>query len=165
MSDKFIARQPIFASDLKVFAYELLFRTSPENRAAPDATASQSVIVDSMMVFDLERLIGPAKAFVNLDEKALLSEAANLLDPRRVVLEVLEHVEPTAEVIESCRELKHRGYQLAIDDFVGGDKWAGMMPLVNCLKVDYWDWGEMKQREIADEYVLRGIDLYDEKGG
>jgi EAL and modified HD-GYP domain-containing signal transduction protein len=67
MSDKFIARQPIFGRDLKVFAYELLFRTGSENRAVPNATASQSVIVDSVMVFDLERLIGSAKAFVNVD--------------------------------------------------------------------------------------------------
>jgi len=163
MSDKFIAKQPIFGSDLKVFAYELLFRTSPENRALPNAMASQSVIVDSMMVFDLERLIGPAKAFVNMDEKALLSEAAKLLDPRRVVLEVLEHVKPTAEVIESCRELKHRGYQLAIDDFVGGDKWAGMIPLVNFLKVDYRECGEMTQRAIAEKYLPRGIALLAEK--
>src|SRR5256886_7054063 len=163
MSDKFIARQPIFGSDLKVFAYELLFRTSPENRALPNAMVSQSVIVDSMMVFDLERLIGPAKAFVNMDEKALLSEAAKLLDPRRVVLEVLEHVKPTSEVIESCRELKHRGYQLAIDDFVGDDKWAGMMPLVNFLKVDYRECGEVTQRAIAEKYLPRGIELLAEK--
>jgi EAL and modified HD-GYP domain-containing signal transduction protein len=163
MSDKFIARQPIFGSDMKVFAYELLFRTSPENRAVPNSMASQSVIVDSMMVFDLERLIGPAKAFINLDEKALLSEAAKLLDPRRVVLEVLEHVAPTTEVIESCRELRRRGYELAIDDFIGGNKWDGLMPLVQFLKVDYRECGEMTQRAIAEQYLPQGMALLAEK--
>ncbi|HLZ14005.1 MAG TPA: HDOD domain-containing protein [Candidatus Acidoferrum sp.] len=163
MPEKFIARQPIFGSDMKVFAYELLFRTSPENRAEPNPYASQSVIVDSMMVFDLERLIGPAKAFVNVDEKALRSEAAKLLDPRRVVLEVLEHVNPTAEVIESCRELRRRGYELAIDDFVGGDKWDGLLPLVHFLKVDYRECGEMTQQAIAKRYLPQGIELLAEK--
>src|SRR5579859_8072082 len=129
MPEKFIARQPIFGSDMKVFAYELLFRTSPENRAEPNPYASQSVLVDSMMVFDLERLIGPAKAFVNVDEKALRSEAAKLLDPRRVVLEGVEPVNPTAEMIESCRKVRARGYELAIDEFVGGNKCNGVMPL------------------------------------
>jgi len=163
MSEKFIARQPIFGSDLKVFAYELLFRTSCENRAEPNPMASQSVIVDSLMVFQLERLIGPAKAFVNMDEKALLSEAAKLLDPRRVVLELLEHVNPTAEVMEACHDLRRRGYELAIDDFVGEEKWGALIPLVNFLKVDYRDCGEGAQRTIAKQYLPQGIALVAEK--
>jgi len=66
---KFIAKAADFGSDLKVFAYELLFRTSPENRALPDAHGVAERDCDSMMVFDMERLIGPAKAFVNMDER------------------------------------------------------------------------------------------------
>lgn len=93
----------------------------------------------------------------------MLSEAAKLLDPRRVVLEVLEHVNPTAEVIESCRKLKHKGYQLAIEDFVDGDKWAGMIPLVSFLKVDYRECGELTQRAIAQKYLPKGIALLAEK--
>jgi EAL and modified HD-GYP domain-containing signal transduction protein len=163
MAEKFIARQPIFGRDMKVFAYELLFRASCENRAEPTPTASQSVIVDSMMVFHLERLIGPAKAFVNVDEKALVSEAAKLLDPRRVVLELLEHVNPTTQVIEACQDLRRRGYELAIDDFAGEEKWNALMPLVNFLKVDYMDCGEEVQRTIAEQYLPQGIALLAEK--
>ncbi|HWZ98909.1 MAG TPA: HDOD domain-containing protein [Candidatus Dormibacteraeota bacterium] len=163
MADKFIARQPIFDDGLKVFAYELLFRASAENRFEPNPLASQSVIVDSTMVFDLERLLGPAKAFVNVDEKALLAEAPKLLDPKRVVLELLESVNPSSEVIEACRELRRQGYELALDDFVGGDKWLPLIPLVNFLKVDYRECGEATQREIAEQYRPRGISLLAEK--
>ncbi|HLK05728.1 MAG TPA: HDOD domain-containing protein [Candidatus Acidoferrum sp.] len=163
MADKFIARQPIFGPDLKLFAYELLFRATRKNGFEPYEMASQSVIVDSMMVFDLERLTGPAKAFVNVDEKALRSEAPRLLDPRRVVLEVLEHVEPTDEVVEACHGLRKLGYDLAIDDFVGGDKWKPLIPVVKFLKVDFRDCGERTQKAIADQYLPRGISLLAEK--
>lgn len=163
MTDKFIARQPIFGSDLKLYAYELLFRASQKNGFEPNPLASQSVIVDSLMVFDMERLLGAAKAFVNVDEKALRSEAAKLLDPRRVVLEILEHVDPTQEIVEACRELRHRGYELAIDDFVGGEKWAPLLPLVKFLKVDFRECGERTQRVIAEQYLARGISLLAEK--
>ena len=163
MSDKFIARQPIFGPNMKLYAYELLFRSSEWNGFVPNPMASQSVIVDSMMVFDMERLIGAAKAFVNVDEKALQSEAARLLDPRRVVIEILEHVEPTEQIVEVCKDLRHRGYELAIDDFVGGDKWAPLLPLVRFLKVDFRDCNATTQRDIAERYLPRGISLLAEK--
>jgi c-di-GMP-related signal transduction protein len=163
MTDKFIARQPIFGPDMKLYAYELLFRASMKNGFEPNPMASQSVIVDSMMVFDMERLLGAAKAFVNVDEKALRSEAAKLLDPRRVVIEILEHVEPTEEIVAACHELRHRGYELAIDDFTGGEKWRPLIPLVKFLKVDFRECGERTQRVIAEQYLHRGISLLAEK--
>lgn len=163
MAEKFIARQPIFGPDMKLYAYELLFRASQRNGFEPNEMASQSVIVDSLMVFDMERLIGPAKAFINIDEKALRSEAAKLLDPRRVVIEVLEHVEPTEDIVAACRDLHHRGYELAIDDFVGNQKWQPLIPLVRFLKVDFRGCGERTQGVIAEQYLPRGISLLAEK--
>jgi len=163
MTEKFIAKQAIFDGALNVFAYELLFRGSEANQFEANPMASQSVIVDSMMVFDIERLIGRAKAFVNVDEKSLLNEAPRLLDPRRVVLELLESVDPNAEVQEACRELRRAGYELALDDFVGGEKWAALIPLVTFLKVDFRECDEAAQRAIADRYLRQGISLIAEK--
>ena len=163
MTEKFIAKQAIFDGALNVFAYELLFRGSKVNRFEPDAIAAQSVIVDSMMVFDLERLIGPAKAFVNVDEKSLLSEAPRLLDPKRVVLELLESINPTVQVHEACRELRRAGYELALDDFVGDEKWTALVPLVKFLKVDYRGCNEAVQRGIANRYLQQEISLIAEK--
>jgi EAL and modified HD-GYP domain-containing signal transduction protein len=163
MRDKFIARQAIFDSNLNVYGYELLFRNSAQNAFEPNAIASQSVIADSITVFDFERLIGPAKAFVNVDEKALLTEAAKLLNPKRVVLEILESVNPTTEVMEACRGLRRNGYELAIDDFVGDEKWHSMIPFVSLLKVDYRGCDESKQKAIAEEFLPKGMTLLAEK--
>ena len=44
MLEKFIARQPILDTKLRVFAYELLFRSGPNNVYQPYANASSSVI-------------------------------------------------------------------------------------------------------------------------
>jgi hypothetical protein len=85
--EKFIARQPIFDDRLKLFAYELLFRASSENVFKPCKEASSSMIVDSVMLFDLPALIGRAKAFINLDEASLRRGAARLLPSDRVVIE------------------------------------------------------------------------------
>jgi EAL and modified HD-GYP domain-containing signal transduction protein len=105
MYEKFIARQPIFDEKLKLFAYELLFRGSPENSFRPQREASSSLIVDSTMLFDLQMLTGNAKAFINLDLSSLQRGAARLLPPGRVVIEILETIVPTPEVVQLCKDL------------------------------------------------------------
>jgi len=137
MHEKFIARQPIFDDKLKLFAYELLFRSSSENIFRPHKAASDTVIVDSTSLFGLQSLTGHAKAFVNLDVLALQRGTARLLPPDQVVIEILESITPSTEVVQLCAELCKDGYSLALDDYVGHPKWEPLIPLVKFLKVDF----------------------------
>ena len=105
MHEKFIARQPIFDDKLKLFGYELLFRASSENVFRPYKGASDSLIVDSTMLFGLQTLTGHAKAFINLDLVALQRGTARLLPPDQVVFEILESITPSQEVVQLCAEL------------------------------------------------------------
>jgi EAL and modified HD-GYP domain-containing signal transduction protein len=113
----------LFNEKLKVFAYELLFRSGPENFFKPQKEASSSVIVDSTMLFDLQTPTGNAKAFINLDLASLQRCAACLLPPSRVVIENLESIVPTPEVVQLCKDLWASGYELALDDYVSHAKW------------------------------------------
>jgi c-di-GMP-related signal transduction protein len=137
MHEKFIARQPIFDDKLKLFGYELLFRASSENVFRPFKSASDSLIVDSTSLFGLQSLTGHAKAFINLDLFALQRGTARLLPPDQVVIEILENITPTQEVVQLCAELCNEGYTLALDDYVGHPKWEPLIPLVKFLKVDF----------------------------
>ena len=137
MHEKFIARQPIFDDKLKLFGYELLFRSSSENVFRPQKAASDSLIVDSTSLFGLQSLTGHAKAFINLDLVALQRGTARLLPPDQVILEILESIAPTQEVVQLCAELCNEGYALALDDYVGHPKWEPLLPLVKFLKVDF----------------------------
>src|SRR5579872_1056078 len=137
MLEKFIARQPIFDDKLKVFAYELLFRASSKNVFHPYKDASDRLVVDSSMLFGLQSLIGHTKAFVNLDLRALQRGTARLLPPDQVVIEILESIPPSQEVVQLCAALCREGYTLALDDYVGHPKWEPLLPLVKFLKVDF----------------------------
>jgi c-di-GMP-related signal transduction protein len=163
VADTFIARQPIFDKRMKVYAYELLFRSGAENMFRANPLAAQSVIADATTVYGWENLLGTAKAFVNVDEKALLAEAPRLLDPKRVVLEILESVSQSESVLAACSELRIEGYELALDDFVGDGKWSSFFPFVKFLKVDFRACGEDAQREIAECYLPKGFSLLAEK--
>lgn len=161
--ERFIARQPIFDGRLKFFAYELLFRGGPQNVFQPRKDASSSVIVDSTMLFDLQTLTGHAKAFINADDSALLQGAVKLLPVDRVVVEILETVAPTPEIIDACADLHASGYILALDDFVDHPKWEPLVPFAKFLKVDFRLSNQDSRREMARRYHPRGLQLLAEK--
>lgn len=163
MYERFIARQPIFDQRLKVFAYELLFRSGPQNVFQPRKDASSSVIVDSTMLFDLQTLTGHAKAFVNTDQTALLQGAVKLLPADRIVVEILETVVPTPEVVAACADLRSAGYVLALDDFLDHPKWEPLLALARFLKVDFRASDQDARREMALRYLPQGLQLLAEK--
>lgn len=163
MHEKFIARQPIFDSRLKVFAYELLFRAGPKNIFQPRKEACSSVIVDSATLFDLQTLTGHAKAFINADQAALLAGTPRLLPHQRIVIEVLESVAPSPEIIEACANLCRDSYVLALDDFADHPKWQPLIPLAKYLKVDFRATDMDARRAIAQRYGGNGIHLLAEK--
>ena len=164
MAERFIARQPIFDKRLRVFAYELLFRGGPQNHfVKPSKNAASSVIADSITLFDLHTLTGSALAFVNVDELALRLDAPRLLPADRVIIEILETVAPSDEVVKICRGLVDSGYTLALDDFVDHPKYAPLVECAKYLKVDFQLLDAAARRRIVEKYARSGISLLAEK--
>jgi len=163
MHERFIARQPIFDKRLRVYAYELLFRGGPQNYFQPSKNATSSVIADSMTLFDLQTLTGHVRAFMNVDELALRLGAARLMPPDRIVVEILETVNPTDEIVKICRELRANGYVLALDDFVDDPKMAPLVELAQFLKVDFQLLDVDARERIAKKYNNGRLSLLAEK--
>ncbi len=163
MHERFIARQPIFDKRLQVFAYELLFRGGPENYFQPYRNASTSVIADSITLLDLQTLTGHARAFVNVDELALRLGAPKLLPPEHIVVEILETVNPTEEIVAICRDLHTAGYTLALDDFVDQPKMAPLVELAQFLKVDFRLLDAGGRKHLATKYAGGKASLLAEK--
>jgi c-di-GMP-related signal transduction protein len=163
MPEKFIARQPILDTKLRVFAYELLFRGGPKNAFQPYANASSSVIADSVTLFDLEMLTGHARAFVNVDEVALRLGAPRLLPADRIVVEILETVRPTEEIVNICHQLRADGYQLALDDFMDAPAMAPLVEIAQFLKIDFQLLDSDGRERMAKKYQGGGIALLAEK--
>jgi len=53
------------------------------------------------------------------------------------VLEILEDVEPTAELVAACARLKSAGFRLALDDFKWRPELAPLVELADYIKVDF----------------------------
>jgi len=163
--EHFIARQPIFDRNGKVYAYELLFRSGLHNYfdAADQDQAAASVIANSSLLFGLNEMSAGAKVFVNCTHKVLVEDFMTVLPKEQAVVEVLENVTPDGEVIAACLRLKQQGYILALDDFVYHDNWEPLLQIADIIKVDFLDSGAEEQEQLAKMMIPRGIRMLAEK--
>ncbi len=165
--DILIGRQSILDRNGQIFAYELLFRSTrgaEEAHVSDDTMATASVIVDTLMEVGVTRVLGDKKGFVNIGRDFLLGDAIFLLPAEHLVLEILETVPVTDETVARCRELKKRGYTLALDDYVGDqDLWAPVLDQVSIVKVDILGVKESEIEPVAKELSSRKIRLLAEK--
>lgn len=137
--DVYVARQPIFDCNNTTIAYELLFRNSLENKYTGEDgyKATLEVINNTFFTIGLNNVIAGKKAFINLNESLLKTDFITALPREYVVIEILETVEPTDEIVERCKELKNKGYILALDDFVFYPKYKKLLDIVDIIKVDF----------------------------
>ena len=135
----FIGRQPILDRDQRMFAYELLFRSGRQNFAqvSDDRMATATVLSHAITELGLEAALGPYLGFINLDARMLMSEVLEMLPRDKFVLEVLETVELTPQVVARCRALKDMGFTLALDDFVTlEDQHRPLLEMADIVKVE-----------------------------
>jgi len=157
----FIARQPIFRRNQKVFAYELLFRSGLVNSfdAGQDGEeATSKVLTNSYLLIGLAKLTGGKKAFINFTEEMLLNRVPALFPKATTVVEILESVEVTPEVVNACHSLVGRGYVLALDDFFYEQKF---LPLIELARIVKFDFRKMSIDELRSQ--IESVSLYNLK--
>jgi EAL and modified HD-GYP domain-containing signal transduction protein len=136
--DFYLARQPILNREQRLVAYELLFRHAHcEEAEVSDGIAATASVIAHASELGMEQVIGQKLAYVNVDTGALMSDFIHFLPADKVVLEILESVSATPEVLARVRELKLAGYKFALDDVIGAtDEVEKLGPLVDLIKVD-----------------------------
>ncbi len=164
-ADLYLGRQPILDEHQKIVAYELLFRSGDGNAAnfADGEMATATVIANAFTELGVAGALGSYRGFINVDEKFLFSDMLELLPRENVVLEILETVPHTPEVIERCRALHAAGFTLALDDVIDSDCPAELMQLIEVIKVDLPPLPEPQLRALAARLKPLGKRLLAEK--
>jgi EAL and modified HD-GYP domain-containing signal transduction protein len=165
MSDIFIARQAIYTRSLEVYAYELLFRSDYMNSAnitcGEDATSQ--VFINALMDIGLSDLVGNQRAFINCTERYLVEGLPAPVVPTQMVLEVLEDILPTDELINALIRLREQGYQIALDDFVYDESKRGLVENADIIKLDALALDETQLTEQVKILKGFGVPLLAEK--
>ncbi len=158
-----IARQAIHDRNNRVFGYELLYRNSEDEGGANGDQASSRVLINSLMEIGLPRIVGDHYAFINLTDSLFHTFLDLPLDGSRVVLEVLEHIEPTPEVLAAIAELARRGMPIALDDYAFEPRWDPLLPLASIVKVEIPAVDLERLPAQLDGLRARGLKLLAEK--
>lgn len=134
----YVGRQAIFDRRLNVVGYELLYRDSEDNRARFDdvTQASATTILNAFVELGLDTLCGGVPAFVNMSEGFLLGDYPIPLPPERTVIEVLEDIPVTPALVVSLRQLRERGFRIALDDFLLTDATRPLLGVADIIKVN-----------------------------
>ncbi len=134
----FIARQAIFNSSMEVYGYELLYRDSETAQAFGDASAEKATatVLGGLFEIGLKTISDGRRAFINFDYDFLLSDSMELMDPEDLMIEVLENTKVDDEIINRLVDLKEKGYQIALDDFIEDYESFPLVPLSNIIKYD-----------------------------
>jgi c-di-GMP phosphodiesterase len=132
-----LARQPIFDADLRLSAFELLYRAVGEDgRPLDGGKATATVLVAALADVGLQRLVGKHRAFLNVDRDFLMAFRPLPLPPDRVVLELVEDQQIDDELIEILTELVESGFSLALDNFDFNPEYEPLLPLADIAKLD-----------------------------
>ncbi len=161
----FVARQPIFTADRDIWGYELLFRhsgTAAGAQVEDQDVATARVIADGYQLAQ-SQIAADKRMLINFPRNLILSGAAFTLPVHQCVPEILEHVEPTPDILEACAKLKTAGYTLALDDYVGQPGYEELMALTDIVKVEVLGMNAMKLKLVTARLRQRPVLLLAEK--
>ena len=160
---RYVARQPILDLRGRVHGYELLFRSGPEAAFSGDGNVATRTMLDNTVLFGLENLTAGLPAFVNCTLESLTEQLVDILPPSMTVLEILETIEPTPDLIAACRKLKALGFRLALDDFIWKPKFEPLIDLANYIKVDFSLSDAAERQDLLRRLSHRAVAMLAEK--
>lgn len=133
-----LARQPIFKKNNSLYGFELLYRSDRNNAAViTDGVAATSELLVNLCTNALdENLNLNLPLFINVDESFITSTSFFPGPSNNLILEILETVQPTPEVINAIKALRARGFHFALDDYTFDPSRDAFLPLMSIIKVD-----------------------------
>lgn len=162
-SQPLLARQPIFDKNMALYAYELLCRDSPENRAliTDGDQASSQVLLRTFTDLSIGEVVGNHKAFINFTRNLLLT--APPFSRTQLVIEVLEDQIVDAQLLAALGQLRAQGYTIALDDFTLTSSSAQLLEYADIIKLDVLALSEIELKQHMEHLRPLGVTLLAEK--
>jgi c-di-GMP-related signal transduction protein len=163
--DIYVARQPIFDIKKCIFGYELLFRSDMSNYfpEIEKDSATSKLLSNSFFNIGIEKITGSNLAFINFTQELLLKQLPLVFSQDKLVVEILEDVQPVKDVIEACQEIALNGYIIVLDDFFYKPALEPLIEVADIIKIDVQATPLPDVGEVVKKMTERGVDLLAEK--
>ncbi|WP_377703267.1 EAL and HDOD domain-containing protein [Pseudoduganella sp. UC29_71] len=161
----YLGRQPMLDRNQALFGYELLFRNAPVGPAniTSDIGATASVIAHASQL-GMEKVIGDALGFVNVDADVIMSDIFGFLPREKVVLEIVETMEATPPVLNRMAELVSHGFSFALDDVTADTgNVQTLLPMIEYVKMSMRSTPLPTLMKLAPRFKQDGKKLVAEK--
>ncbi|MGJ8692857.1 MAG: EAL and HDOD domain-containing protein [Thalassotalea sp.] len=161
----YVARQPIIDLEQNLVAYELLFRDGEKNQfpnICPDQ-ATSNILANNHLTLGIEQVTDNKVAYINFHADTLIKNFPSFLNPKNVVIEIIEDVPISDELIDACKKLKAKGFKFALDDHDFDPKWDVFFPLVDIIKVDVLEFNVLNISQYLKRLKTYPITLLAEK--
>lgn len=83
------------------------------------AQATATVINRALTDFGFDQVLGSVRGFVKFSASTLLDDTIEILPREKIVVGVLNIVDPNPEIPERLHELRRKGFAVALDHFRG----------------------------------------------
>ena len=152
--DVFAARFPVFDSGKNVSLYELSFRPGYEECCRELPKDGDEGL---MALINFDELSGGKKALVNFTRELLLARFPQVFSSELMVPCVDGRLGVDAEVVAHCKQLRERGYQLAVDNFTPAMLKGPWTYLANIVRVGTATRTIEEQQLVCEQCSTRGI--------
>lgn len=161
-----IARQPICNKQLKVVAFELLYRMQSTEQGAAvidsDDNATIDVLLSAFNDLNINDVVGNKLAFVNFTSNLIINQLPPI-SPKRLVIELLEGQEVTPELLKAMARLKKKGYKIALDDFSLNKETLPLIEHCSIIKLDVMTDPPETWADYIPKLKAKGIKVLAEK--
>lgn len=145
-----MARQPIFDRQLKVIAYELLYRSDSGDVDFLDGEQATSEMLLAYASINDESGTKRVPAFVNLTREMLIKQSLPQVLNKQIVVEINADIAHDPEVMAAIKKLKQDGFKITLDAFFYDDALIPALKLADIVKLDV--------SRLSDEEVNQHLD-------
>ena len=163
--DFFLGRQPVLDRQQSLFGYEILFRNAEVGFASINCDLSATAtVIAHLAQLGLDRVIGDGQGFLNVDAVVLASDIFVFLPREKVILEIVETLAVTQEVLDRIGVLRAHGFRFALDDVrADSPHLQALLPLIDFIKMDLRDMPLSALMQLAPRFKQAGKKLVAEK--
>lgn len=135
----FLARQKIYNKKHDIFGYELLYRNSEENKFPINTSPTYATLnlISNIFLIGAGAVMNKKYVFINFTQDLILNHTPNIMSEKYVVVELLENMKVTSELLKAICILRKRDYIIALDDVEFEEHISGFGNNIDIYKIDF----------------------------